>query len=98
MYRSVITLAMAISIASIGVPSYAASPGYCQSYANQAVRQFHRYQSIPDCFHGADRRWSANWSRHYSWCIGASVATARAQAGHRGTLLRQCSFLAYGHY
>jgi hypothetical protein len=99
LFKSLIALSAAVAVlASNVVPSYAASPGYCQYFAKEAVRQFHRYHSIPDCFHGEDWRWNASWSRHYNWCLGAPINTARAQESRRATLLRQCSFLAYGHY
>jgi hypothetical protein len=99
LFKSLIALSAAVAVlASNVVPAYAASPGYCQHFAEEAVRQFHRYQSFPDCFHGEDWRWNASRSRHYNWCLGASINTARAQESRRATLLRQCSFLAYGHY
>ncbi len=99
MCRSLIALmAMAFGLVFTAVPCFAASLGYCENYANQAVSQYHRYKSIPYCFHGADWRWNANWSRQYNWCLSVPINQAHFEASHRSLTLRQCNFLAFGHY
>jgi hypothetical protein len=89
--------AAAIGTLCLGAPAIAAPPAYCQHYAQQAVWQFHRNQSIPGCFHGANAVWSPDWAHHYDWCLGAPIEQARAGDTQRGDRLHQCSFEAYGH-
>jgi hypothetical protein len=95
--RKIIALAAAIGIASFAVPASAANPGYCEHYASQAVWQFHRNESIPGCFHGANARWNANWAGHYNWCLGAPFEAARAEDSYRGARLHEC-MAAAGQY
>ena len=86
-----------VGAALAGTPAQAADPGYCRHYADLAVFQFHRNQSIPGCFHGADGRWNADWQNHYNWCLGASWEAARAEDAYRGGRLHECNFRAYGN-
>jgi hypothetical protein len=98
LFKTIICLAAtAVGVASLSVSAGAANPDYCHHYASQAVWQFHRNQSIPGCFHGADNRWNPDWHVHFDWCLGAPIDAARTEDGYRGARLHECSLAAWGH-
>jgi len=91
--KSIILLtAMAIGLTLTTAPYIAANAAYCRNYANQAVSR------VPACFHGADWRWNANWSRLCNWCLGAPFSHAPAEVCFRNLTLRESKLLLYGRY
>jgi len=92
-------LAAAALAAAVLTPaaSQAAAPGYCHHYADLAVAQFRWNREIPGCFHGADRRWNADWDAHYSWCLGADYGDARNEDSYRGGRIHECRMRAFCH-
>ena len=92
------TIAFALAALVAATSAQAANPGYCHHYADLAVWQFHKTESIPGCFRGADLRWNANWEGHYAWCLGADWAAARTEDDIRGHHLHECNMAAFGHW
>ena len=89
---------VSIAMLSIATPSYAANERYCRHYADQALWQLHRAQSIPGCFHGYNNVWNGNWDHHYNWCRSVSYQQARNGDSMRGDHLHECTYRAHGHY
>ena len=86
-------LAVAVMLTAFGplaVPAHAADPGFCDAYARRAVAQYIRYQSIPGCFRGVNRRWQPNFGAHYGWCLRAPYGAARAESAWRSERLSGC--------
>jgi len=90
----VIALAALVGASSV----QAANPGYCHHYADLAVFQFEKNQSIPGCFHGANLRWNPNWDGHYAWCLTADYDAARTEDDLPRARLHACNMDAYGHW
>jgi len=87
--KSIILLAaMAIGPTLIAVPCIAADAAYC----------WNCYRTIPACFHGADWRWNANWSRLCNWRLNAPFSHARAEPCFRNLTLGETKLLVYGRY
>jgi hypothetical protein len=91
---------IAFAIAALAVfalPASAASPEYCKHYADLALWQYHKSQTIPNCYQGDTAVWSPNFEHHYQWCLGVPERQARAGDKTRGERLHQCNMSAYGH-
>jgi hypothetical protein len=87
-------LAAFLVLVPIAGPSLvrAADPGFCRSYARTALVQVRDALGSPRCGAGLQgTRWSAEFSVHFEWCLGVSVAAAGAESDERARLLRACT-------
>jgi len=70
----------------------AADPAFCRPYARAALVQVRGALASPHCGSGLQgARWSAEFSVHYEWCLGASPETAGAERDARTKYLRGCT-------
>jgi hypothetical protein len=67
----------------------AANPAYCAKYANLAVAQQNKNVVLGCGLTGP--RWMNNYGLHYSWCLGAPLAAAKAETHARIAGLQQCA-------
>src|ERR1700733_14478005 len=73
-------------------PVHAADPDFCRSYARTALVQVRDALANPRYGAGLQgTRWSAEFSIHYEWCLGVSVAAAGAERDACAQLLRACA-------
>jgi hypothetical protein len=74
------------------IPARAADPAFCKSYARAALVQVRAALASPHCGAGLQgTRWSAEFSVHYEWCLGASPQRAAAERDVRTRSLKGCS-------
>jgi hypothetical protein len=70
----------------------AADPAFCEPYAKAALVQVRGALANSGCgasLQGA--RWSADFSTHYEWCLGASQEAAGAERDARTKYLKACA-------
>ncbi len=98
MLKSIAGVAVAAAgLALISFAADAAPPDYCHHYADQALWQYHKSQTIPNCYQGDNAVWTLDWAHHYNWCLGVPIEQAREGDNLRGRRLHECSMAAYGH-
>ncbi len=68
--------------------AHAAPPGFCERYAESAVRQNERNHRW-DCGY-AGLRWHGWEKAHYKWCRNVSKGVAREGRRHRRWMLERC--------
>jgi hypothetical protein len=74
------------------IAARAADPAFCKPYARAALNQVHTGLADPACGGGLQgARWSTDFSVHYEWCLGASLAEAGAERDARARVLRGCA-------
>jgi hypothetical protein len=73
------------------VPVGAADPAFCKQYARAALAHVRAALASPHCGAGLQGvRWSAEFSVHYEWCLGASPQVTVAERDARARYLRGC--------
>ena len=72
------TLPLVVLATLAAAPASAASPGFCQTYADNAPQQYHHARATPGCYKRTSNLWHAIRPRHFAWCLSVHPAAARA--------------------
>lgn len=89
--RKLIFTTAAILIAGVtfaATSAQAASPAFCQTYAQQAV--WAESENIADACGFTGARWSFDFGGHFAWCLNVSKAMAIAERNARKWSLISC--------
>lgn len=85
-FTGVATLIAAVTFASTS--AQAASPFFCNIYAQQAV--WAEGQNLADSCGYAGPRWSFDYAGHYAWCLTVPKGVANAERNARKWGLISC--------
>jgi hypothetical protein len=72
----------------LGQPGFAAGPGYCHRYADNAVHAQLRNIQYRCGFRG--KAWTTDYNDHFRWCLSAPWAEAEHEERVRRRMLLAC--------
>ena len=82
-------LTLSVLGVALAGPASAADPGFCKTYAENAVVQFKLVQNST-CQRAVTRRWHGNRSQHYQWCLTAPASAVQAEEKRRDNVMVTC--------